>query len=152
MGYVWIANMQYLGIFISTYESKLDSAKRISIPPHFREVIAQFGESLYAYPSILNKCIEVCTPSRMSSISAHIGSMEMFSKERDEMATAILSTCHPMQLDKKGRVLIPEFLLDFAQISDSVSLVGKGEVFEIWNVNNFAQEYKRAREVLNIVS
>ncbi|WP_322497519.1 division/cell wall cluster transcriptional repressor MraZ [Candidatus Cyrtobacter comes] len=146
--------MQNLGIFISTYESKLDSAKRASIPPNFRDVIAKLSVDglLYAYPSILNECIEVCTPSRINNISVHIEGMEMFSRERDEIATAVLSTCYPVQLDKKGRIAIPEFLLDFAQISNNVSFVGKGEIFEIWNVDKFAQEYKRVRGLLKVIS
>jgi len=43
-------------------------------------------------------------------------------------------------LDSTGRILIPSFLREYAQLQDEVILVGAGEYFEVWDSKSWNQE------------
>ena len=133
-------------IFLSIYENKIDDKKRVSVPAQFRSIIEGKGDSIiYAYPSLKNQCLEVCTPQRINELESHIESFDIFSEERDILATSILGACEPMQIDAKGRISISDRLLDFAQIDKEVVFVGKGKIFEIWNKQDFNNYFNYAR-------
>ena len=139
--------VQDTGIFLSTYEGRIDDKNRISIPASFRGILEyKAAREIYAYSSFINQCIEVCTFERISKLQTFLESMELFSTKRDAIATAVLADCEPMQIDSKGRVSLPERLVSFAKFNKKVFFVGKGATFEIWDKTTFSTYYKKARE------
>jgi MraZ protein len=135
-------------IFLSTYEGKIDDKNRISIPASFRNILeCKASREIYAYSSFINECIEVCTFERIDKLQSFLENMELFSDKRDAIATAVLADCVPMQLDSKGRVSLPERLVNFAKFSKKVFFVGKGLTFEIWDKDKFNIYYKKARQI-----
>ena len=135
-------------IFLSTYEGKIDDKNRISIPASFRNILAyKASREIYAYSSFLNECIEVCTVERIDKLQSFLENMDLFSEKRDAISTAVLADCVPLQLDSKGRVSLPERLVDFAKFGKKVFFVGKGLTFEIWDKDKFNTYYKKARQI-----
>jgi MraZ protein len=49
------------------------------------------------------------------------------------------------ELDKIGRIAIPQSLRDFAGLNRECSIMGKGEYLEIWNAEAF-REFEAASE------
>ena len=136
-------------IFLSIYENKMDDRKRASVPSQFRNVIEKTGSTtIYAYPSLINQCIEVCTSERIVELEKHIEAFDIFSEEKDILATSILSACEAVQIDAKGRVYFSDRLLEFAHIDKTMVFVGKGKVFEIWNNENFNEHFNKARSTI----
>jgi MraZ protein len=135
-------------IFLSTYEGKIDDKNRISIPASFRNILEyKASREIYAYSSFLNECIEVCTVERIDKLQSFLENMDLFSEKRDAISTAVLADCVPLQLDSKGRVSLPERLVDFAKFGKKVFFVGKGLTFEIWDKDKFNTYYKKARQI-----
>lgn len=135
-------------IFLSIYDTKIDEKKRVSVPANFRSIIEGQGDNIiYAYPSLTNECLEVCTLERINELEKHIETFDIFSEERDVLSTSILGACEPLQIDAKGRIYISERLLNFAQIDKSIVFMGKGKVFEIWNKEKFDNYFNNARNV-----
>lgn len=139
---------QVNAIFLSTYEGKIDEKNRVSIPASFRNILEyRASKEIYAYSSFINQCIEVCTFERINKLQTFLENMELFSSKRDAIATAVLADCEPMQIDSKGRVSLPERLVNFAKFDKKVFFVGKGATFEIWDKEKFSAYYKKAREL-----
>lgn len=135
-------------IFLSTYEGKMDEKNRISIPASFRTVIESKGDNcIYAYCSFINSCIEVCTSEKINKLQSFLDEMDMFSMEKDAIATAVLSDCEPLQFDSKGRVSLPERLVKFANLKKEIFFAGKGQTFEIWPKDQFSSYYSKARKL-----
>ena len=57
-----------MDLFLSTYENKLDSKGRISVPAPFRSVLDSSGSPLYIYKSLTLPCLEGCGPGRIAQI------------------------------------------------------------------------------------
>lgn len=135
-------------LFLSSYTSRIDDKGRVSVPASFRSTIESKGENLvYAYASFVNECIEVCTSDRIEYLEKMINDLELFSTDKDVMATAILSGCEPLQIDAKGRINLSERLLKSVGVDKDLMFVGKGKTFEIWNKIRFAEYYQKAREI-----
>ena len=45
-----------------------------------------------------------------------------------------------VQLDSAGRILIPPFLREYAQLDAETTIVGAGEYFELWNESGWQDE------------
>ncbi len=131
-------------LFVSTYRSKIDNKSRVSIPAAFRAVLLE--DKVFAYCSLVQRCITVCTNASLMELHTHIEQLDMFSAEREAISTAILGSSEQLNIDAKGRICLSERLIDFASIGLEVAFVGKGRTFDIWDTNQFATHAQQARE------
>ena len=136
-----------MGLFLSTFEKKIDKKGRVSVPAQFRTALTDeaFG-GIVVYPSFINSCVEACGMTRIEKLSEGIDDLDPFSDERDAFATAVLGGSSQLQFDSEGRVTLPPELLENAGITDGVVFIGKGKTFEIWEPKAFAKYSKDARE------
>ena len=137
-----------MALFLSTFEKQIDKKGRVSVPPTFRAVLAaQSFNGMIAYPSFIHNCIEACGMERMEKMYERIEALDPFSEERDAFATTILGSAVQLTFDGEGRVVIPESLLEKANITSTGIFVGKGATFELWAPQLFAKQEAAAREL-----
>ncbi len=140
-------------LFLSTYQNRIDKKGRVSVPATFRAALArEISEEepfsgIIAYASFINHCVEACGIGRIHKLSGRIESLDPFSEERDAFATTILGGSMQLPFDSEGRVMLPEPLITVAGVKDTALFVGKGETFEIWEPNVFAEYAARARDL-----
>ena len=135
-------------LFLSTYINKLDKKGRVSIPSSFRASLSgQDFSGVIVYESITNKCIEACSINRIKLISESIDELDPYSDERNAFATIILGGSVKLAFDSEGRIVLPESLISFAGLKDEVCFVGKGQVFEIWNQQEYKTYYAQAKTI-----
>ena len=143
--------------FVSNVTLRLDSKGRVSIPAHFRSVLARDGfEGLYCYPALDRSAIDAGGNALMSEIEALIARYAPFSDQRERFAMALYGTSETLKIDGEGRVMLSETLKRHAGISDSVTFVGLGHKFQIWESSRFQSELAEAtqkvRELKNELS
>jgi MraZ protein len=137
-------------LFLSTYHNRLDKKGRVSIPAQFRAVLAaQQFHGIVAYASPQYACIEACGMERIVKINERIEQMDPYSEERDAFATAIFGESVQLSFDTEGRVMLPDALIAFAKFKEDVTIVGKGEVFELWAPQAFEAHAERARKIVH---
>lgn len=136
-------------LFLSTYQNRIDKKGRISVPSQFRGVLAsQEFPGIVAYTSPLHACIEACGMNRIVKLNQRIERFDPYSEERDAFATTIFGESVQLAFDPEGRVTLPESLLSAAGLTEQATIVGKGEIFEIWEPRAFAVQAARARELV----
>lgn len=137
-----------MALFLSTFEKQIDKKGRVSVPPSFRAALQnQHFNGVVAYGSFVHPCIEACGMDRMEALYARIEALDPFSEERDAFATAILGGSVQLAFDGEGRIVLPEALLERANISGNGVFVGKGATFEIWEPKAFVAHQQAAREL-----
>jgi MraZ protein len=137
-----------LSIFLSTFENKIDSKGRVSVPASFRAVIAKESFSgIIAYPSFVHECVEACGIERIEKLTNAIDEMDPYSEERDAFAATILGESEQLSFDQDGRITLTENLINVAKLKDKAVFVGKGKTFEIWNPENYNKYAKNARDI-----
>lgn len=132
-----------MSLFLSSYENRLDSKGRISVPASFRNSLndERFA-GVVLYRSFTHKCIEGLSMSRMESLAAATDKMGVFDSARDDLSAMLFADARPLVFDVTGRIVIPNDLLAHAGIVDTALFVGRGNSFQIWN----ADEFKRVQE------
>lgn len=127
-----------MSLFLSSYENRLDTKGRISVPASFRaSVMNENFAGVVLYRSFTNNCIEGMTMSRMEQMANATDKMGVFDSELDDLSAMLFADARPLAFDVTGRVVIPADLLEHAGIKDTAVFVGRGNSFQIWNPDAF---------------
>lgn len=134
-------------LFLSTYINKIDKKGRVSVPASFRATLGKSSfPEVVLFRSYKHPALEGCSIERMEQLSQSIDSLELFSDAQDDLAATLFADAHPLSFDGEGRILIPYFLLSYAQITQEVAFVGRGPTFQIWDPGHFKSHQKHARD------
>lgn len=140
-----VAGRWRMGRFLSTFQARLDSKGRVSLPAAFRAVLEADGHpGVFLHPALEQPAIEAGGNRLLEEIDGLIGRFSPYSEARDLMATALLGQAEIVKLDPEGRLTLPERLKAHAGISQSLVFVGLGEKFRIWAPEKFAVHLEEA--------
>jgi MraZ protein len=135
--------------FLGTHTNRLDAKGRVSIPASFRSALRLDGESavsLVLRPSHKHPCIEGWPPPVFHALATPLESLDLFSEEHDDMASALYADAFPLEADKEGRIVVPEALAAQAGLTDTVVFMGLGRIFQIWEPAAAERRRAEARE------
>ena len=138
-------------LFLSKYINSLDKKLWVSVPAQYRSILSELSgveefKGVIAYRSIRNRSIEVCSVNRIHKLHQMINELDPYSEERDAFETVIFGGSFQLPFDKEGRILLPDELVEYAGFCSQICFVGKGEVFEMWNLAEFEHYSKHATE------
>jgi MraZ protein len=132
--------------FVSNFTNKLDSKGRVSIPASFRAVLARDGfEGLSVHPALDAPALDAGGNVLLNEIDAFLSTMSPYSDERDQLSTALFGTSEILKVDPEGRVILTESVKVHAGIGDTVTFVGLGHKFQIWEPEQFRAFLEGAR-------
>ncbi|WP_029032643.1 division/cell wall cluster transcriptional repressor MraZ [Salinarimonas rosea] len=132
--------------FVSNFTNRLDAKGRVSIPATFRAVLARDGfEGLYVHPALDAPALDAGGNRLLEEIDAFLSSLTPYSDERDQLSTALFGTSEILKVDTEGRVILTESVKAHAEIADSVTFVGLGHKFQIWEPERFRAHLEAAR-------
>ena len=122
--------------FLGTHTNRLDAKGRVSVPAAFRASVRTLSEggaqSLILLPSHLHDCIDVYPSAVFHAIAAPLDRLDMFSESHDDLAATLYANAVPIDVDRDGRIILPESLVAHAGLTDSVVFMGLGRIFQIW--------------------
>ena len=131
--------------FVSHYMLRLDAKGRVSVPAPFRAVLARDGfDGLYCYPALDRPALDAGGNALLTEIEALIADLPPYSEEREQFSLALYGTSETLKIDGEGRVQLTETLKAHAAIADTVSFVGLGHKFQIWEPGRFGAELAEA--------
>ena len=127
-----------MALFLSSYENRLDTKGRISVPAAFRSsLVNENFAGVVLFRSFTHNCIEGLSMSRMEKMANATDKMGEFDNDLDDLSALLFADARPLAFDVTGRIVIPEELLKHANITDSALFVGRGNSFQIWNPSDF---------------
>ncbi|MFD2206332.1 division/cell wall cluster transcriptional repressor MraZ [Kiloniella antarctica] len=134
--------------FIGTFENKVDKKGRVSVPATFRQMLSdQPFQGIVIFRSYRADALEAAGMDFMRRLhNSMSSSLDLFSDEHDDLATAILADSHQLSFDGDGRILLPPALIAHAQITDRAAFVGKGDIFQVWNPVSLEEKKQEARD------
>ncbi len=98
-------------LFLSHFVNRFDAKGRISVPAPFRAVLAKDGfEGVFAHPALDAPALDCGGKALLNEIDALLESMPPYSREREDLATALLGASEILRLDSEGRIVLGERL------------------------------------------
>lgn len=128
-------------MLIGEYIHTLDPKKRLSLPSKWR---AELGKSLIVTRG-LDNCLFVYTLNSWQTLTEKVSSLPLGQADTRGFNRFFLSGAVEVEVDKAGRILVPDFLKDFAKLKGKVVLAGLHDRVEIWDEKKW-NDYKKKIE------
>ena len=128
-------------MLIGEYKHTLDPKKRLSLPSKWRK---ELGKSLVVTRG-LDNCLFVYPLKEWQKITEKVCQLPLGQADTRSFNRFFLSGAVEVEVDSVGRILVPDFLKDFATLKSSVVLAGIHDRIEIWDEKKW-ENYKRTIE------
>lgn len=125
----------------SLYRHGVDEKRRLQIPAKWRPTAEGVEFTLILWPKRgkLDVCVLVLPPNEWMALVQKVKSMP-FADEKAETLRGILGqNSDRVALDKSGRICLPEWMAERADITKEAVLRGMLDRFEIWNPQRYEQ-------------
>lgn len=116
-------------MFIGEYHHTLDEKGRMSVPVKFRATLATgavvtrgLDRSLFLYPK-----------DEWQKLAEKLAALPFGQSDTRAFARLMLAGAMEVEVDKSGRVLLPEYLRSYAGLSKDVVVAGLYNRLEIWD-------------------
>lgn len=116
-------------MLIGEYIHTVDDKKRISLPVRFRKEIGKRVVVTHG----LDNCLFLYPLKEWQKISEKLGSLGIGQKDTRGFNRFMLAGAAEIEVDSIGRILIPDFLKEFADLKNRVVFAGIHNRIEIWN-------------------
>lgn len=135
-------------MLIGQYEGKIDSKGRTALPKKFRNVL---GDRLIVTLGYENALIVVSEENWKALLEGTEGRPFIESATR-ETQRFLLGGASNIELDGKGRFILPSYLREFAKIRENVVFVGLSRYLEIWDKLRWEQYRKGLEKNIDAIS
>ncbi|NPV91495.1 MAG: division/cell wall cluster transcriptional repressor MraZ [Firmicutes bacterium] len=132
-------------MFIGSFNHSLDSKGRLFIPSRLRE---DLGERFIATKG-LDRCLFLYPLSEWEIIDKKMRDLPFTKADTRAFVRMFYSGASECEVDKQGRILLPQNLRDFARITKDVVITGVSSRAEVWakeEWDRFNQEAEAAYE------
>jgi MraZ protein len=115
-------------MFLGQYQHNLDEKGRLTIPAVFRDVL---GEGAYISQGF-DRNLMVMSAEYFKLVYERVSAMNIADPMTRLLRRLLLSNAYKVEVDKAGRILLPQKSRQFLDLSGEAVLVGQGGYFEIW--------------------
>jgi len=124
-------------MFRGQYEHAIDGKGRTSVPARFREVLASRDESRLVVTSGLEPCLVAYPMTEWEAFEERLASLPRFDPSVAMIRRIYVSGAVELEMDKLGRVLIPQALRHYAGLERQSLWAGMGTHLELWSKPRF---------------
>ena len=129
-------------MFLGQYQHSLDEKGRLTIPARFRDLLDQGAYITQGF----DRNLMVMTPTAFEQVYERITSVSLTEPSARLLRRLIFSNAYPVEVDKAGRILVPQNLRQFLSLEGDAVVVGQGEYFEIWLPSDWNQQVKNLQD------
>lgn len=123
--------------FIGHYTYNLDSKGRVSIPPDFREVLADRFEERMVVMKDYDQCLSALPVEEWERLDDRISELPTSDPMVTKYLRNFISSAKVCELDKQGRILIPPALKAYAGLKREVLIIGMSKKIELWDMETY---------------
>jgi MraZ protein len=116
-------------MLLGQYESKIGEKRQAGLPKKFRDSL---GERLIVTKGFEN-CLIIVSEENWKTLLEGTEGKPFTNKSTRELQRFLLGNASDVELDAKGRFVIPEYLRTFADLKDEIVFVGVQRFVEIWS-------------------
>lgn len=128
-------------MFIGEYTYSIDDKKRLAVPAKFRKLL---GKKVVITRG-LDQCLFLYTMKDWQSLATKLSKLPLSQSDARGFARLMLAGAMECDLDGLGRILVPDYLKDYAGLKKKIILAGLFNRVEIWDEGKWA-EYKTKTE------
>jgi MraZ protein len=125
-------------MLIGEFTHSIDDKNRISLPAKFRKEV---GRNVVVTRG-LDNCLFLYPLKEWEKIAEKLSSMSMGQSDTRGFNRFMLAGAAEVEVDAAGRMLVPEYLAQFADLTEKVVVAGVHNRLELWNEAKWG-DYKK---------
>ena len=136
-------------MFRGHFEHAIDAKGRTSLPARFRDVLAATGDArIILTKSPFDACLHLFPMKAWEEIEAKIAAQPQFDANVIRLRRLYVSAAVECEIDKQGRILVPNALRDYAALHKDVLWAGMVNMVELWSRQKWDETQKMTPEEL----
>lgn len=125
-------------MFLGQYDHNIDEKGRLTIPARFRE---ELEKGAYITQG-LDQNLVVLPTVMFEQMYQRVSEKSFTDPKARLLRRLFFSKADRVEVDKAGRILIPQFLRQPNGLDGEILIVGAGEYFEIWSRAQWSEQEK----------
>lgn len=114
------------------FRHTIDDKGRVSVPAKFRN---ELGNVFVISKGIGENCLFVFTLLEWRRLEEKIRKLPLTDKKARRFSRYLVGGASECEIDKQGRVILPQYLREYASLKKDVVLVGLTTRVEIWDID-----------------
>lgn len=128
-------------MFLGEYSHSIDQKKRLAIPVKFR---TEAGSTVVITRG-LDNCLFIFPLKDWEKLVKTLRSLPLGQSDARGFSRLMFSGAMEVSVDGLGRILIPDYLRDYASLKKQVVITGISDRIEVWSTDNW-NKYKLKSE------
>ena len=128
-------------MFIGEYTYTLDSKRRLAIPAKFRKLLKKKAVITRG----LDNCLFLYPENEWQKLAKKLSQLPLSQSDARGFARLMLAGASDVSIDSLGRILLPDYLKEYAGLNKKVVIAGLFNRIEIWSEKQW-KEYKNKTE------
>ena len=139
-------------MFYGEYLHSIDRKGRLILPAKFREVTkTNFIERFFVTRG-LDKCLFMFSEEEWRCQETKFKSLSFTKQEARTFNRIYFSGAAEVTFDRQGRILLSQYLKDFAEIKKDVMIIGVSNRIEIWAKDKWQEFYGNSRQSFEAIA
>lgn len=133
-------------MFIGKYYYKLQANNRVSLPKAFRN-----SQNRWVITRGLDGCLFVFESSKFKQEIDYLAQRSFTKKAHRDLMRIMSNEATEVEVDSNGRVHLPEYLINYANLKEELVIVGSFNRIEIWDrekYHSYSSQLENQAEVI----
>ena|SRR5687768_15864307 len=135
-------------MFLGRFEHSVDTKGRVAVPARFRDRLA--GELIVTRGN--DRCLYLFTAESWEPLAAKLNALPTGDADARNLRRAVFSAAEPVELDKQGRIILPDHLRQYAGLQGTAAIIGVGNYIEIWDLEAWNRVDSAIEENVDVIS
>ena len=124
-----MVNIEFSGEFRIT----LDPKKRINIPAAVRKILPAESDGKLVFTRGFEGCVYMFPGIEWKRLTEKLMTLNSFDVNVRNFTRVFVGSAHTISMDSQGRILLPESIIEMANINKDILLQGSLNKWEVWN-------------------
>jgi MraZ protein len=116
-------------VFLGEFDHTIDEKGRVAVPARFRE---ELREGLVVTRGF-DRCLQAFPRPTWQGLAERISALSLGNEEARSLRRLIFSGAAELEVDRQGRILIPQNLREYAGLKEQILIAGMNTYFELWS-------------------
>ncbi|MEK7644051.1 MAG: division/cell wall cluster transcriptional repressor MraZ [Patescibacteria group bacterium] len=135
-------------MFIGEYSHTLDDKGRLAVPKKFR---AALGKGAFVTRGFDN-CLFLYTKAEWAKLAEKLANLPFAQANSRAFGRLMLAGAMDVEIDKQGRIILPEYLRGFSGLKKNVIIAGLYNRLEIWDQEKWREYTKKSEAESNQIA
>jgi MraZ protein len=129
-------------MFLGEFEHTIDDKSRITIPAKFRGKLA----AGMVITKGIDNCLWLYPIDSWDRLAEKVGALGIADPKAREFSRQVFGGASDAVPDRQGRVIMPTYLREYANIDKQAVIVGLYDHCEVWNADHWRERQSRSHE------